>query len=55
MKRILSLALAFSLVLAFASTVFAAPAPLVGDIKLDTANPTYQQPVTFSTTVTGKM
>jgi hypothetical protein len=55
MRRLFALALAASLVLSVAAPVTAARAAVSGTITLDTAAPAYQLPVTFTTTVTGKL
>jgi len=57
MRRFLALALAAGLVLSVAAPAMAGKAPALptGTIALDTAVPAYQQPVTFTTSVTGKL
>lgn len=52
MKRFL---FAFLLSLIMASPAIAAPQPASGTITLATTNPTYQQPVFFDYTLTGKL
>ena len=55
MRRFLAVAFAAALVLSLAAPAAAAPAPLSGTIVLDTAAPAYGQPVTFTTSVTGRL
>jgi hypothetical protein len=55
MRRFLAVAFAAALILSVAVPVAAAPAPPSGTIVLDTAAPAYGQPVTFTTTVSGRL
>ena len=55
MRRFLALALAAGLLVATTAPAAAAPASVSGTIVLDTAAPAFGEPVTFTTSVTGKL
>lgn len=54
-SRLTGTAVAAVLALSIAVPATAAPPRITGTISLDTPNPAYQQPVTFTTSISGKL